>query len=191
MKVKLNINKKRQMLVIVVCLFFMAGIITGSLFAGGPMGEKIINAIPEGGLNRSGASFLPLSEAFSKNMFLNAAIWCCGFFSFGIILAAGLVFLKAVSYGYAVSVVMRANGIGFAAAAFLPQALIIVPVYILTACAAISYINERSFNKIPQRRLKREKNRMRTEYIIIFLASVIFIFAASIIESLIVPAFIS
>ncbi|MEA4815805.1 MAG: stage II sporulation protein M [Lachnospiraceae bacterium] len=190
MKLKFNINKKRQILIIAVCLFFMAGIVVGSIFARGLFGEKIMDILPESSFENGKMSFLPLNEAFLKNVFFSAVIWFCGFASFGVVFIAGIIFLKAMSYGYAVSIVIRAKGLGFAALAFLPQAIIIVPVYILMACVAISYIKEKNFNKIPIKRLKREKSRMFTEYVIIFASAAILIFLASLIESCFVPFFI-
>ena len=168
-----------QIIFIMICLCFIAGI-----FAGAVIQNIGIDKIKDLCLNESLPKNAPFYALFVKNSKLFILSWLIGFISFGIPFIMAISILKGITYGYAFSYMLSLNGIG----TLKDILLFVIPYNVISsipffisgtfACWAAT----RKFIKSSKSCLRREKEKKKTEFIIIFILSLILTFISCFVE---------
>ena len=177
-------NDKRQMMAITICLFFLLSTMVGAMLANGLSLEEVnhLQSSLEALFQKEQNSFL---SVFFKYLKYDVLIWLGGCFYYGAILSAGILAFRGISLGYTTSVLFRtygAKGIFPVICSMLPQNLILLPIYFFMTWIAFCYRLEQKSGQYGKGALKREITRRWTEYIILFVGSVLAVILASLIE---------
>ena len=200
MKKKNTEKNRRQIVLLVICLSLLFGIILGAVFAnhlneiqynelGGHL-NGFINEMKNASLTQN-ASVSDVMVKYGKYAVL---IWLCAFFAPGAVFIILILLFKGASYGFTTAILVRQYGkagISFAAVSYLPQNIILIPVYLCISYFALEYILRKYKALPPKARLKRESQKVNLEYLIILLASVVLIAAASAVEVYVIPFFLT
>lgn len=184
-KKKRRIDKQVQKIVGIVCLSFLLGTLGGALAANlmpaaeqGELSMFLQGAIEE----TKEASFLSI---FWKYLKYGIIIWLGGWMQLGLFFSGAAFLFRSVAVGFTSAMVMATyggKGIFLAAAAFLPQNLLLIPAYILMMSASIYYLLSWR-EEGAKRTLKRERRRKQVEYCILFGICVVLLAAAAGVES--------
>jgi len=182
---KINKQEKRQMMVLMICLFFLFSVAAGAILANGISMEEVHTM--QGDIEnlfqkQTEKNFL---SVFLKYLKYDVLIWVGGCFCYGAVLSAGTLAFRGVSLGYTAAVVFRAygaKGIFVVICSMLPQNLILLPIYFLMTWFAYCFLMEQKRGQIGKGALKREQTRIWTEYTILLWGSVVAIAIASLIE---------
>lgn len=185
MQRKINKQEKRQMMVLMICLFFLFSVAAGAILANGISIEEVHTM--QGDIEnlfqkQTEKNFL---SVFLKYLKYDVLIWVGGCFCYGAVLSAGTLAFRGVSLGYTAAVVFRAygaKGIFVVICSMLPQNLILLPIYFLMTWFAYCFLMEQKRGQIGKGALKREQTRIWTEYTILLWGSVIAIAIASLTE---------
>lgn len=185
MQRKINKQEKRQMMVLMICLFFLFSVAAGAILANGISMEEVHTM--QGDIEnlfqkQTEKNFL---SVFLKYLKYDVLIWVGGCFCYGAVLSAGTLAFRGVSLGYTAAVVFRAygaKGIFVVICSMLPQNLILLPIYFLMTWFAYCFLMEQKRGQIGKGALKREQTRIWTEYTILLWGSVVAIAIASLIE---------
>lgn len=185
MQRKINKQEKRQMMVLMICLFFLFSVAAGAILANGISIEEVYTM--QGDIEnlfqkQTEKNFL---SVFLKYLKYDVLIWVGGCFCYGAVLSAGTLAFRGVSLGYTAAVVFRAygaKGIFVVICSMLPQNLILLPIYFLMTWFAYCFLMEQKRGQIGKGALKREQTRIWTEYTILLWGSVIAIAIASLTE---------
>lgn len=185
MQRKINKQEKRQMMVLMICLFFLFSVAAGAILANGISIEEVHTM--QGDIEnlfqkQTEKNFL---SVFLKYLKYDVLIWVGGCFCYGAVLSAGTLAFRGVSLGYTAAVVFRAygaKGIFVVICSMLPQNLILLPIYFLMTWFAYCFLMEQKRGQIGKGALKREQTRIWTEYIILLWGSVVAIAIASLTE---------
>ncbi len=177
-------NDKRQMMAITICLFFLLSTMVGAMLANGLSLEEVnhLQSSLEALFQKEQNSFL---SVFFKYLKYDVLIWLGGCFYYGAILSAGILAFRGISLGYTTSVLFRtygAKGIFPVICSMLPQNLILLPIYFFMTWIAFCFLLEQKSGQYGKGALKREITRRWTEYIILFVGSVLAVILASLIE---------
>jgi len=182
MKKKYRTDRQVQQIVGIVCLFFLLGTLGGALAANLlPTAEKGELSLFLRERTAEIPSFLSL---FWKYLKYDLIIFLGGWMQMGLFLSGTVFLFRSISVGFTSAMLMAtygAKGILLAGKFFLPQNLFLIPAYILMMSAAFYYMF-RWQEEGGKRALKREKRRKRTEYCILFGASVFLAFGAAGVE---------
>lgn len=191
---------KGRFLLGVICACFLGGILFGAVIANslGPQsyqeyGENLngfMSRIKAEGISKKGA----MADCVIKYGKYLAAIWGCGFLAPGTIFILLLVFYKGIGYGFTTAILVKeygAGGMAFASSSYLPQNLILVPVYLMMSYISIQFILNRYKNLSPKQRLKREVEKNIVEYMIYFAGACLLLLSACAVEVYFVPAFMT
>ena len=175
---------KRQMMAITICLFFLLSTMVGAMLANGLSLEEVnhLQSSLEALFQKEQNSFL---SVFFKYLKYDVLIWLGGCFYYGAILSAGILAFRGISLGYTTSVLFRtygAKGIFPVICSMLPQNLILLPIYFFMTWIAFCFLLEQKSGQYGKGALKREITRRWTEYIILFVGSVLAVILASLIE---------
>ena len=185
MQRKINKQEKRQMMVLMICLFFLFSVAAGAILANGISIEEVHTMqsdIENLFQKQTEKNFL---SVFLKYLKYDVLIWVGGCFCYGAVLSAGTLAFRGVSLGYTAAVVFRAygaKGIFVVICSMLPQNLILLPIYFLMTWFAYCFLMEQKRGQIGKGALKREQTRIWTEYTILLWGSVIAIAIASLTE---------
>jgi len=182
---KINKQEKRQMMVLMICLFFLFSVAAGAILANGISIEEVHTM--QGDIEnlfqkQTEKNFL---SVFLKYLKYDVLIWVGGCFCYGAVLSAGTLAFRGVSLGYTAAVVFRAygaKGIFVVICSMLPQNLILLPIYFLMTWFAYCFLMEQKRGQIGKGALKREQTRIWTEYTILLWGSVVAIAIASLTE---------
>ena len=177
-----NIKNTWQIIFIMICLCFTMGIIIGAVFYN--IGAIQINNL---WLKDIIPHMSPFYILFVKNSKMFIAAWFLGFLSFGIPIIMALSIIKGFIYGYAFSYIASINGVE----GIKEFILYIVPYNIVSM---IPFLISGSFScciilkkfvkiKSAKSRLRREKEKNITEFIIIFILSCIMAGLACVLET--------
>ncbi|MEY8320352.1 stage II sporulation protein M [Lachnospiraceae bacterium 46-61] len=187
MQRKINKQEKRQMMILMICLFFLFSVAAGAVLANGISIEEVHTM--QGDIEnlfqnqkQTEKSFLTV---FLKYLKYDVLIWTGGCFCYGAALSAATLAFRGVSLGYTAAVVFRAygvKGIFVVICSMLPQNLILLPVYFLMTWFAYCFLMEQKRGQIGKGALKRERTRIWTEYAVLLWVSVVVIAIASFIE---------
>ncbi len=185
MQRKINKQEKRQMMVLMICLFFLFSVAAGAILANGISIEEVHTM--QGDIEnlfqkQTEKNFL---SVFLKYLKYDVLIWVGGCFCYGAVLSAGTLAFRGVSLGYTAAVVFRAygaKGIFVVICSMLPQNIILLPIYFLMTWFAYCFLMEQKKGQIGKGALKREQTRIWTEYTILLWGSVVAIAIASLIE---------
>ncbi len=185
MQRKINKQEKRQMMVLMICLFFLFSVAAGAILANGISIEEVHTM--QGDIEnlfqkQTGKNFL---SVFLKYLKYDVLIWVGGCFCYGAVLSAGTLAFRGVSLGYTAAVVFRAygaKGIFVVICSMLPQNLILLPIYFLMTWFAYCFLMEQKRGQIGKGALKREQTRIWTEYTILLWGSAVAIAIASLTE---------
>ncbi len=185
MQRKINKQEKRQMMVLMICLFFLFSVAAGAILANGISMEEVHTM--QGDIEnlfqkQTEKNFL---SVFLKYLKYDVLIWVGGCFCYGAVLSAGTLAFRGVSLGYTAAIVFRAygaKGIFVVICSMLPQNLILLPIYFLMTWFAYCFLMEQKRGQIGKGALKREQTRIWTEYTILLWGSVVAIAIASLIE---------
>lgn len=185
MQRKINKQEKRQMMVLMICLFFLFSVAAGAILANGISIEEVHTM--QGDIEnlfqkQTEKNFL---SVFLKYLKYDVLIWVGGCFCYGAVLSAGTLAFRGVSLGYTAAVVFRAygaKGIFVVICSMLPQNLILLPIYFLMTWFAYCFLMEQKRGQIGKGALKREQTRIWTEYTILLWGSVVAIVIASLTE---------
>ncbi len=185
MQRKINKQEKRQMMVLMICLFFLFSVAAGAILANGISIEEVHTM--QGDIEnlfqkQTEKNFL---SVFLKYLKYDVLIWVGGCFCYGAVLSAGTLAFRGVSLGYTAAVVFRAygaKGIFVVICSMLPQNLILLPIYFLMTWFAYCFLMEQKRGQIGKGALKREQTRIWTEYTILLWGSVVAIAIASLTE---------
>ncbi len=177
-------NDKRQMMAITICLFFLLSTMVGAMLANGLSLEEVnhLQSSLEALFQKEQNSFL---SVFFKYLKYDVLIWLGGCFYYGAILSAGILAFRGISLGYTTSVLFRtygAKGIFPVICSMLPQNLILLPIYFFMTWIAFCFLLKQKSGQYGKGALKREITRRWTEYIILFVGSVLAVILASLIE---------
>ena len=177
-------NDKRQMMAITICLFFLLSTMVGAMLANGLSLEEVnhLQSSLEALFQKEQNSFL---SVFFKYLKYDVLIWLGGCFYYCAILSAGILAFRGISLGYTTSVLFRtygAKGIFPVICSMLPQNLILLPIYFFMTWIAFCFLLEQKSGQYGKGALKREITRRWTEYIILFVGSVLAVILASLIE---------
>lgn len=163
-------NAQGQRIFLIICLFFFVGIVIGSLlanFAGQQIQAEMVSFLTEQESVGQEAGF---PEIFWKYMKYDFIIWVGGWMSMGLFLSGAAFLLRSISLGFASTMMMLTYGRGGilkAMIGILPVNLILIPGYLMMMCAAVYYML--SWQEEGRKRtLRREQQRKRMEYCIIF-----------------------
>lgn len=185
MQRKINKQEKRQMMVLMICLFFLFSVAAGAILANGISIEEVHTM--QGDIEnlfqkQTEKNFL---SVFLKYLKYDVLIWVGGCFCYGAVLSAGTLAFRGVSLGYTAAVVFRAygaKGIFVVICSMLPQNLILLPIYFLMTWFAYCFLMEQKRGQIGKGALKREQTRIWTEYTILLWGSAVAIAIASLTE---------
>lgn len=179
-------NKKRQMMAIIICLFFLLSTIMGAILANSLSLEDVNNLQSSlETLFQKEQNSKGFSSIFFKYLKYDVLIWLGGCFYYGAILSAGVLAFRGISLGYTASVLFRtygAKGIFPVICSMLPQNLILLPIYFFMTWIAFCFLLEQKSGQYGKGALKREVTRRWTEYIILFVGSVLAVILASLVE---------
>ena len=190
---KKHLKNKRDnsTLIIFLSLAFLLGITIGAIYSTTISGnlDKNLSDFFSGTEKTAyqNQSFIKIYFKYIKYSFL---IWICGFFTPGVAVVFGILIFKGGFYGFTTASLLRAYGIKgilYAIISYLPQNIIVIPIYIFLAYTAIRMIAKRIVPLRGKNALKREKQRIINEYIIIFFISALLIMIPSIIEMCFIP----
>lgn len=187
MQRKISKQEKRQMVILMICLFFLFSVTAGAILANGVSIEEVhtIQNDIENLFQNQQQTEKNFLSVFLKYLKYDVLIWVGGCFCYGAALSAATLAFRGVSLGYTAAVVFRAygtKGIFVVICSMLPQNLILVPVYFLMTWFAYCFLMEQKRGQIGKGALKREQTRIWTEYAILLCSSVVIIAIASFIE---------
>lgn len=138
-------------------------------------------------LPNSQASFSQTMLKYGKYIFF---IWIFGFTSAGMVFILCVLLIKGLSYGFTVAFLLRhlgGNGILFTMYAVLPQNLLLVPATVVLAYYSMQLVLSHFRRLPPKGNLKREKDKIKLEYLLLLMGSILVTAAACMIEQYIVP----
>ena len=179
-------SDKRQMMAIMICLFFLLATMIGAILANSLSLEDV--SIIRGSIEKvfqqeqNQKSFLSI---FLKYLKYDILIWLGGCFYYGAALSAGVLAFRGISLGYTASMlymIYGVKGIFAVICSMLPQNLILLPVYFFMTWIAFCFLLEQKNGQYGKGALKREVTRRWTEYAILFGGSVLAVGFASLIE---------
>ncbi len=182
---KRNKQEKRQMMAVMICLFFLLSTTLGAVFANGLSQEAVSELQYHMQKLFAEEKENTFWSIFLKYFKYDALIWLGGCFYYGGVLSAGVLAFRGISLGYTTAVLIRSyggNGIVAAIFSLLPQNIILLPVYFFMTWLALCFLLEQKKEQFGKGALKRETQRKWTEYGILFLASAVLIAAASFLE---------
>lgn len=192
-------NQKGNTLLILVCVCLLIGVVFGAIGANRldsagmeGIGQYLETFFASFGLEENSGQGMP--EIVWKYGKYTAIIWGLGLLPVGAIFILGVLIFKGMAYGFTSAVLIKqygGKGIAIAAASYLPQNLILVPLYIFMAYIGIQYVIYRYTFLPPKARLKREKQKRLTEYVIILAAAFLATTLAAAIELYITPFFMN
>ena len=179
MQRKINKQEKRQMMVLMICLFFLFSVAAGAILANGISIEEVHTM--QGDIEnlfqkQTGKNFL---SVFLKYLKYDVLIWVGGCFCYGAVLSAGTLAFRGVSFVFRA---YGAKGIFVVICSMLPQNLILLPIYFLMTWFAYCFLMEQKRGQIGKGALKREQTRIWTEYTILLWGSAVAIAIASLTE---------
>ena len=180
-----NKQEKRQMMAVMICLFFLLSTTIGAIFANG-LSQEDVSALQ---LNIQKLFAEQKANTFSaiflKYLKYDILIWLGGCFCYGGVLSAGVLAFRGISLGYTTAILIRSyggNGIVAAICSLFPQNLILLPVYFFMTWLALCFLLEQRKGVSGKGALKREAQKRWTEYSILFFGSAVLIAAASFLE---------
>lgn len=152
----------RQIILLIICLFFALGVLMGTLFS------IKYNINPT---NLTAPQSMPQALfVFGKFVF---AIWLIGFFPFGIFFVPPLAAFCGYSYGISSTSFLLSKNLAMFAR-FSATYLLYTMALMLSACASMHLcFNTYKNSKNSKDTLPRERQRILIEYIIILLISVL------------------
>lgn len=186
MKKKRGLDRQVQKIIGMVCLSFLLGV------CGGALAANLLPSAAQGELSlflqgTAEQTQMPSFWAvFWKYLKYDIIIWLGGWMQMGLFLSGAAFLFRSVAVGFTAAMLMvvhGAKGIWVAATAFLPQNLLLIPVYILMMSAALYYMLH--WKGEGKHALRRERKRRQTEYCILFSFSVLLLAAAAGVERLV------
>lgn len=187
---------QRQILIFTVCLCLLLGTFVGSLVVNkfnlsigdGNFSLLFGNTLPQNIINEH--SIFRVFIKYGKYIF---GIWLCGFLSSGCAFIFAILALKGMEYGVTTAMIIKGygfKGVFFAMIGYLPQGLLIVPAILGIAYAAMKMSVLKYNNSGKNSILKRDKEKLITEYTIILLSALITIFISAAVEVKLIPIFL-
>lgn len=173
-----------QMVLLIVCICFFVGILTGAVSAGALKQEQVdrLNGYMEAFASQE-TSFWPL---FFKHGKYIGAIWLAGFISSGAVIVLIIIFCSGIFYGFSASFAAAGAGLSYVLANILPQNIILIPLYIFAAVWTINFVLNKFSNNGPKSRIKRERQKHLSEHLIILLCCLAINAAACLSEAYVV-----
>jgi stage II sporulation protein M len=132
-----------------------------------------------------------LRASYFRNGALLLLMWVLGFFSVGFAMVPIVLFLKGLSLGFTVGMVIyrySLKGFLFCLAAVLPHNLFFVPAYVMAGSFAFAYSLYLYKNRLPHLRLK--KNPFIIQYCFFMVAASFIALIGGLMEAYITPVFI-
>lgn len=186
-----NIPLERgQRIATIVCLCFLFGCIGGAVAAniGGQSEEANLALFLQEKL-ADGAQ-MEFGQVVWKYLKYDLLIWLGGWLSMGVFLSGCICLLRGVSLGFTSAMLMASygkDGVWLTCLGILPQHFLLLPAYLGMTIAAIYYLFAWEEEGVRKKSRKQDKKRKRMEYVILGLASLLLIVAASGIEVLLSP----
>lgn len=188
--------EKRQIMMGIVCLSFLLSTVVGAI-AANYMGAKQAASLGQemttffGEIRERGISgntqFVPV---FFKYIKYDILIWLGGWITGGIFLSVGILLFRGISLGFTTAMLMKQFGLRgmlTATVSFVPQNIIIVPVFLFMTWAAIRFFITMGEKGVGKAGLRRERQRKQAEYSILLGGSVLCLAVASVLEVVITP----
>ncbi len=189
-------SERGQIMIGIICLSFLLSAVAGAIAANYMGGEQVayfgqeINTffgeIREHGISRN-THFLPVYFKYIKYDIL---IWLGGWITGGVFLSVGVLLFRGISLGFTTAMLMKQFGMrGMLAAtvSFVPQNIIIVPVFLFMTWAAIHFFVDMREKGVGRASLRRERQRKQAEYSILFGGSLACLAVASVLEVAVTP----
>ncbi|NMB41565.1 MAG: stage II sporulation protein M [Firmicutes bacterium] len=182
-----------------VVLFFLAGIIMGSvlvrILAESQLIElgTTISYFLESLKNGCSDLLLPgdlFKASFKKNILFHFTVWVLGFLWLGFPFVLFVLILKGIALGFTTAfIVYRSSlkGLVFSLAALLPHNFFLVPAYILASATALTLSILKFKNRLGQRQVNR--NKYHREYCYFMLIILILVVLGGLVEAYITPVF--
>lgn len=191
-KHKRRLSMSRTTLIIaLLSVTLTIGITVGAIMANTIDGEKYdeLSGFISGFIENFSTSTASKSDAFKEAIVkygkILVLIWFFGFVTYGIFFIFLIIFMKGLSYGFTTALIVRQlglNGLTYAAALYIPQNLILVPVYFCVSYFSINYI----LNSLNDRQ-KNSDTRFK-EYVMVLLLCGVLVLLAVLAELFLVPA---
>ena len=162
-------DRRWQMVLIIVCLCFFAGIVTGAVSLTETDAEKTVKIIELVGENTRECSAFGI--LYMKRIKYILAMWFSAFFGAGIALILVIMFSTGIMYGFSSAFIAAQKGMEKIVHCILPQNLFILPIYIFMALWSVNFVLNGFTDYGPKSRLKREREKHITEHIIILLTA--------------------
>ncbi len=184
MKKKRILDRQVQKIISIVCLSFLLGTLGGAIAA------NLLSVAEKDGMIQFLQGIVTqemvpsFGALFWKYLKYDLLIWLGGWMQMGLFLSGATFLFRSVSVGFAAAVFLMTHGIKgifLAMLSFLPQNLLLIPVYILMMSAALYYMMQWRETG-PKRTLKRERRRKQTEYCILFGISILLVAVAAGVE---------
>lgn len=162
-------NKKTsrwQIVLTIVSICFFVGILTGASSSAAMSAEQRARLAEYASRFSENSGFL---NSFIKHGKYILAMWLSAFLSSGSAVILVVVFGIGIFYGFSASFTVAESGIVYVVSDLLPQNIILIPLYILTAVWSISFVLNKFSNNGPKSRIKRERYKHLKEHLIILL----------------------
>lgn len=162
---------------ILLCILFVSGIFTGSIYANIFSGAGFIKSIS---LKETLPQNLPFYSLFIKNSKFFILILLLSFVSFGIPIITALCMLNGIFYGCAVSYIFSLNGtasLKYIIFYIIPFCILKTLPLVISSCFSCWRITKFfSVSRNQKSYLRREKEKNITEFAIVFIISCIIVF---------------
>ena len=184
----------------VVTLFFLAGIILGSVLVRFLAEKQLVELgttvsyFMESLKNDTYNVLQPLDllkASLKKNILFHLVVWALGFLWIGFPFVLFILTLKGLALGFTVAfIVYRSSlkGLIFSLAALLPHNFFLVPAYILAAATALTLSVLKFKNRVGKKRSGR--NKFHREYCYFMLFVFVLVLIGGLTEAYITPVFI-
>lgn len=182
---KRNGQTDRRKVFSIVCLFFLLGAL------GGAVAANLLQAAQKAEL----AAFLETAlfqqdavscqQIFWKYLKYALFIWLGGWKAKGLFISAGVFLFRSIAVGFtsaAVCIAYGVKGVWMVITSFLPQNLVLIPLYSILMTAAVYKPEQRELGKRMQ---KRERRRRRAEYGMLFAGAMVVLLLAVWVEKVI------
>ncbi len=158
-----------QTILLIVCVCFFIGVLTGAFSAGAMKTEQLKR------LSEYSESFFGEDTGF-VNLFIKhgkyiGAIWVSGFIYSGAVIILIIIFTTGIFYGFSASFAVAENGIGYVLSGIFPHSALLIPLYILTAVWTMNFVLNKFTYSGPKSRIKRERQKHIKEHLIILLCA--------------------
>lgn len=189
---KLNMSFEKMVILIFSFVMFI-GTVIGAIIANFINESQFLelSKFMSGFFNDFGINSISKADVFTECVIKYGKtiviLWFLGFISIGVIFILIVLFFKGISYGFTTAFIIKqfgTKGILYSLALYIPQSIILIPVYFFVAFFSLKYIVKNIGNK----EIKNENSILELKaYIVLLAIAGVFVLIAALIDIFITP----